>query len=52
MLVRGDELLTRTGRFGEAIRQCQAMEATAAGSAAGVLIGNTFTDVPALQSNV
>ncbi len=52
MLVRGDELLTATGRFGEAIRMCQAVEASEKGLAAGVIIGNAFTDVPALQSNV
>lgn len=52
MLVRGDELLTATGRFGEAIRMCQAVEDSASGLAAGVIIGNAFTDVPALQSNV
>jgi microcystin degradation protein MlrC len=52
MLVRGDELLTATGRFGEAIRMCQAVEASKNGLAAGVIIGNAFTDVPALQSNV
>lgn len=52
MLVRGDELLTATGRFGEAIRMCQTVEETPAGLAAGVFIGNAFTDVPALQSNV
>ncbi|MDA1050304.1 MAG: M81 family metallopeptidase [Planctomycetota bacterium] len=52
MLVRGDELLTATGRFGEAIRMCQAVEASDGGLAAGVIIGNAFTDVPALQSNV
>ena len=52
MLVRGDELLTATGRFGEAIRMCQEVEASEAGLAAGVIIGNAFTDVPALQSNV
>jgi microcystin degradation protein MlrC len=52
MLVRGDELITRTGRFGEAIRICQAVEADPRGIAAGVIIGNAFTDVPALQSNV
>lgn len=52
MLVRGDELLTATGRFGEAIRMCQAVEASETGLAAGVIIGNAFTDVPALQSNV
>jgi microcystin degradation protein MlrC len=52
MLVRGDELLTATGRFGEAIRMCQDVEATEDGLSAGVIIGNAFTDVPALQSNV
>ncbi len=52
MLVRGDELLTATGRFGEAIRMCQEVEASESGLAAGVIIGNAFTDVPALQSNV
>lgn len=52
MLVRGDELITRTGRFGEAIRMCQQIEADPRGLAAGVIIGNAFTDVPDLQSNV
>ena len=52
MLARGDELITATGRFGEAIRMCQEIEASAGGLAAGVAIGNPFTDVPDLQSNV
>ena len=52
MLVRGDELLTATGKFGEAIRMCQQVEQSDKGLAAGVIIGNAFTDVPALQSNV
>lgn len=52
MLVRGDELLTASGRFGEAIRMCQEVEASDSGLSAGVIIGNAFTDVPALQSNV
>jgi microcystin degradation protein MlrC len=52
MLVRGDELITATGKFGEAIRMCQAIEESDGGLAAGVIIGNAFTDVPALQSNV
>jgi microcystin degradation protein MlrC len=52
MLVRGDELLTATGLFGQAIRMCQEIEAQENGLAAGVVIGNAFTDVPALQSNV
>ncbi|MFP6621435.1 MAG: M81 family metallopeptidase [Pirellulaceae bacterium] len=52
MLVRGDELITATGKFGEAIEACQAIEEQNDGLAAGILIGNPFTDVPALQSNV
>lgn len=52
MLVRGDELITATGRFGEAIGMCQEIEASAKGLAAGIFIGNPFTDVPDLRSNV
>lgn len=55
MLVRGDELITVSddpGLFAQAIRMCQAIEASAPGLAAGVIIGNPFTDVPNLQSNV
>lgn len=52
MLVRGDELITATGRFGKAIRMCEELEADERGLAAGVIIGNAFTDVPALQSNI
>ena len=52
MLVRGDELLTESGRFGKAIQMCQEVEQSLRGLAAGVFIGNAFTDVPALQSNV
>ena len=50
MLVRGDELLTETGLFGDAIRMCQDLEDSELGLAAGVLIGNPFTDVPGLRS--
>lgn len=50
MLVRGDELLTESGLFGDAIRMCQEVEASPSGLAAGVLIGNPFTDVPGLRS--
>jgi len=52
MLVRGDELITSTGRFGDAIRMCEEIEQSDGGLAAGVIIGNAFTDVPDLQSNV
>ena len=52
MLVRGDELITATGIFGEAIGDCQKIEASAGGLAACILIGNPFTDVPDLRTNV
>ena len=52
MLVRGDELITATGRFGLAIEMCREIEASEKGLAAGVFIGNPFTDVPDLRSNV
>jgi microcystin degradation protein MlrC len=49
-LVRGDELITATGRFGECIRIAQSVESEQSGLSAGMFIGNPFTDVPALQS--
>lgn len=49
-LVRGDELITETGLFGESIRTAQQVEELSAGLSAGMFIGNPFTDVPALQS--
>ncbi len=49
-LVRGDELITETGLFGRNIRAAQAFERTAAGLAAGMFIGNPFTDVPELRT--
>jgi microcystin degradation protein MlrC len=52
MLVRGDELLTATGKFGEAIQMCQLIEESPGGLVAGVNIGNAFTDVPDLRTNV
>jgi len=50
-LVRGDELITRTGSIGECIRLAQEIEASPAGLAAGVMWGNPFTDVPELRTN-
>ncbi|MBZ0301012.1 MAG: M81 family metallopeptidase, partial [Anaerolineae bacterium] len=50
-LVRGDELITATGLFGQSIRAAQAIEQTPGGLAAGMFIGNPFTDVPDLRSN-
>ena len=49
-LVRGDELITATGKFGESIRMAQIAEANPHGLSAGLFIGNPFTDVPALQT--
>jgi microcystin degradation protein MlrC len=51
LLVRGDELITATGLFGEAIRTCQEFEATEDGLSAAVIIGNPFTDVSNLRTN-
>jgi microcystin degradation protein MlrC len=50
-LVRGDELITETGLFGQIIREALAIELSEAGLSAGMFIGNPFTDVPALRSN-
>lgn len=47
-LVRGDELITETGVFGELVREAQAVEQGAGGLSAGLFIGNPFTDVPDL----
>lgn len=49
-LVRGDELITATGLFGQSIAQAQQAENGSGGLSAGIFIGNPFTDVPALQT--
>lgn len=49
-LVRGDELVTRTGCYGDLIREAQRIERDGTAVAAGILIGNPFTDVPELCS--
>ena len=51
MLVRGDELITETGSFGEVIADAKDFERNPQGLSAGVMIGNPFTDVPGLRSN-
>ena len=48
-LVRGDELITATGKFGQAIRMAQRVENGPSGLSAGMFIGNPFTDVPSLK---
>ncbi|MBC7852281.1 MAG: M81 family metallopeptidase, partial [Pirellulaceae bacterium] len=50
-LVRGDELITAIGLFGESIRFAQAIEASPGGLSAGMFIGNPFTDVLDLRTN-
>ncbi len=51
-LVRGEELITENGRFGELTRWAAALEAREGGLSAGLLISNPFTDVPELQTSV
>lgn len=49
-LVRGDELITETGLFGRNMRAARTYEQVPGGLAAGMFIGNPFTDVPELRS--
>jgi microcystin degradation protein MlrC len=51
-LVRGDELITKSGCYGDLIRECQRIERDGTALAAGIMIGNPFTDVPELCSQV
>ncbi len=51
-LVRGDELITKSGCYGDLIRECQRIERDGTAMAAGIMIGNPFTDVPELCSQV
>ncbi len=51
-LVRGDELITRTGCYGDLIRECQRLEREGRALSAGIMIGNPFTDVPELCTQV
>ena len=51
-LVRGNELITATGRFGECVREAIDVEKSEGGLSGGLFIGNPFTDVPDLCSNV
>jgi microcystin degradation protein MlrC len=50
-LVRGDELITASGLFGKCIDLCRQIESSDQGLAAGMMIGNPFTDVPELRTN-
>ena len=51
-LVRGDELITKNGCYGELLRECLRLERNDMALAAGIMIGNPFTDVPELCSQV
>jgi microcystin degradation protein MlrC len=51
-IVRGNELKTATGLFGQCVNACIAIENSAGGLSGGMFIGNPFTDVPDLRSNV
>lgn len=50
-LVRGDELITSSGRIRHVIQAAQGIEASPGGLSAGMFWGNPFTDVPDLRSN-
>src|SRR5262249_52113988 len=47
-LVRGDELITATGVFGQIVDQARQIEQGPGGLSAAMFIGNPFTDVPDL----
>ncbi len=51
-LVRGDELITKTGCYGDLIREAQRLEREGTALSAGIMIGNPFTDVPELCTQV
>ena len=51
-LVRGYELITDTGKWGQCVRETIAFENSPGGLSGGMFIGNPFTDVPDLCSNV
>lgn len=51
-LVRGNELRTATGKWGACVRRAIAVENGSKGLSGGMFIGNPFTDVPDLCSNV
>lgn len=51
-LVRGDELITKSGCYGELIREARRLELEGLAMSAGIMIGNPFTDVPELCCQV
>ncbi|QIG46727.1 M81 family metallopeptidase [Nordella sp. HKS 07] len=48
MLARGDECITKTGLYGDVLADGQLLEHSGRALAAGVMIGNPFTDAPEL----
>ena len=48
LLARGDECITKTGWYGDVLRDGQLLERKGQALAAGVMIGNPFTDAPEL----
>jgi microcystin degradation protein MlrC len=48
LLARGDECITKTGWYGDVIGDAQLLERSGQALAAGVMIGNPFTDAPEL----
>jgi len=51
-LVRGDELVTKTGCYGDRLLEIDRLERAGRILAGGLFIGNPFTDVPELGSQV
>ena len=51
-LVRGDELITKSGCYGDLIREARRLELEGTAMSAGIMIGNPFTDVPELCCQV
>lgn len=51
-LVRGDELITKSGCYGSLIREARRLELEGTAMSAGIMIGNPFTDVPELCCQV
>lgn len=49
-LVRGDELVTKSGCYGDILREAHCRVTEGQALASGVMIGNPFTDVPELCS--
>ena len=50
-LVRGPELITATGCYGEFIRAAQRLEREEGALAAAMMIGDPFTDVPSYAAS-